>query len=185
MTEVTTQPDDDAFLQAFLYVQGELSADDAEAFEQQMLDDADLCEKVAEASLLSSAVVECRDATAIVRNRPAVHSTGLRSLAVIVTGCCCAALMMFVVDPSDTSSAVDAGTSDGTEASVLVAAWIDNADRGNENEEVEEDEQNTEPPIDTELTVPDWMLAGVSELGMKRTPGSTTPQPNNDDPELL
>jgi len=178
MTDFKVQPDD-ARWQAFLYVHGELSADDADAFEQQMLHDTELCEKVAEASLLSSAVVECRDEPAIVHIRPPVRSTGLRSLAVIVTGCCCAALMMFVVDPSDTDPAVDAGTTDGTEASVLLAAWIDNADNDDELYD-----QETDSSFEPDLEIPEWMLAGIVESDSNRG-HSDGRQQDNDSPHVL
>ncbi len=183
MTEPQTQSGEEALWQAFLYVQGDMSVKDTESFEQQMLDDADLCEKVAEASLLSSAMLECRNNKAVIHNRSAVRSPGLRRLAVIVAGCCCPALMMSIADRSEKSPTMNADTTDGTEASVLLAAWIDNADSG--DGEVEEDEQTADSTIDSELTVPDWMLAGISDIGTSRTTDSTTPQPNSDDPELL
>lgn len=179
MTNPQTQSDDDVLWQAFLYVQGDLSANDAEAFEQQMLHDPRLCERVAEVSLLSSAVVRCKSDTKIVRDRAAGHSTRLRGLAVTVAGCCCAALIMFVSGRSVESPTSNANTSASTEASLLVAAWIENAD-GDE----ETDDDNSDLAFDSDLEIPEWMMAGIGDSDSIHD-RSGVRQPDSDHPNVL
>jgi len=63
-SETTGTAADDRAWRAAQYVLGELSDSDAEAFEQMMLDDADLCELVLNATRLQAGIaVACRESS--------------------------------------------------------------------------------------------------------------------------
>jgi hypothetical protein len=166
MTNSETQSNDDSLWQAFLYMQGEMSTVDAEAFEQKMLHNTELC--------------ACKKNTPAVPDRSAGRTTGLRSLAVITAGCCCAALVILIAGRSANLPGMTADSTDGTEASLLVAAWIDTADA---DDELYDDDSDSS--VESDLEVPEWMLAGILEPDSVSHESSNTPQQNGVSQELL
>jgi len=183
MSTSNTQPTDDSQWQAFLYVQGDMSVSDAETFEQQMLRSPELCETVAELSLLTSAVAVSNNVATVTPCPPIrlpQQSNAHRALAVFVAGCCCIVSFLMVSDRSLNPLPRIAETSDSNEASLLVAAWVDGAD---DNEEL--DETYSESSIEATLDIPEWMLAGLSQIDEDNHSTSESHQLNNKSPEVL
>ncbi|GEM_PF-1338404 len=155
---------------AFQYVAGELSAKAAEAFEVSMLTDPELCEMVAEASLLCCAVYQSSvgDESGLPKvtvpvcsvqcgkSIQASHSRGM--LAAMVSVCCCLGVAAAVSNLTIDSSGVRLveTTDSESDAELLVDAWVDGANRfsGNDIDEPE--------PFSSELDVPEWLLTAVA-----------------------
>lgn len=188
MTHMATQPnpaDDDRHWQAFCYLQGEMSADEAEQFEQQMLNDADLCAAVAETSLLTSAVSAVPPATIT----PALSTAGRKtssgrrvtaSLAVAAAVCCCAAATLYLSVDRSSGTASSSVTGRISDADFLVTAWADSMES-----ESEPETGSPETTDDEELNVPDWMLAAVSDHQPSAAEDGGTVENDRDSEELL
>ncbi len=168
MSEMTSRQQtysDEQFWQAFQFVAGELSADQSELFELQMLDSPAMCEAVAEAVRLTSAVAaDSGKSTAVlsptmVRCQAAVprrSTSGKSAIAMVATVCCCLLLLLVVSTDSGSEPSVAATDKATVEAELLVSAWaagfVDDV----------EDDVNLAETATHELDVPDWMLAAVT-----------------------
>ncbi len=165
---------------AFQYVHGEFSADDNEVFEQQMLEDADLCAMVTEASLLTSAIVSITPAGLTVQPTPN-HTPPRREVrktaAVIVSICCCVSVLALLSVVTIEHSDILQAETPMIDAELLVSVWAD----------VVEEADDLEPgfTVENELDVPDWMLAGISELENGKNDQVPIPSPSDKTRELL
>jgi len=168
MSEMTNRKQkysDDQFWQAFQFVAGELSADQSELFELQMLDSPAMCEAVAEAVRLSSAVAAESNKAATVLSPTVVRceaamprrsTSGKSAVAIVATVCCCLLLLLIVPTDSGSESSVAATDKATVEAELLVSAWA----AGFTDDF--EDDVNLSETDQHELDVPDWMLAAVT-----------------------
>jgi hypothetical protein len=155
---------DEQLWQAFRYVAAEFSVVEAEAFEQQMLQDSALCEAVAEATMLSSSVAASGRRYGPIA--PPIGTLSLnagvsqryRTVAFTAATCCCLALVIILSGHSDISESPtdDIVQTDIADAELLVAAWVENL-VGQTDDESEYDDFNQQ-----DLAVPDWMLADVT-----------------------
>ncbi len=164
MQEQQSKPADDLgtdqLWQAFLYVSGELSADDAQAFEDQMLEDSLLCEAVVQASRLTSAVADSLRVSpptvvATPNRRPIRNRREVFAACVAVCCCCCLVAVLVTVQFAATPE-TQVSFSGPTEAEQLVDAW---ADSFSNDFSTEADHGDF---VQQELDVPDWMMAAVS-----------------------
>ena len=179
MKHIHSQSDDDLWL-AFQYVHGEISPDDVEAFEQRLLRDVALCDSVAKASLLTSAIATSEASVQPVQ-RHVPSDRGLsRATAVVSSLCCCVGLILVLSQPALFRSSEVGDSAPIMDTDLLVTVWADSGDSIEHPEELD-----FVVPEDEDLNIPDWMLAGISEFGMNKATESDTPQPNNDNPELL
>lgn len=156
--------------QAFLYVSGELSADDEQKFEDQMLVEPLLCEAVVDASRLTTAVadglrflpssvVPTVAATGLKTTLATTNRRPIRSRREVFTACaavcCCLAAVLMTVQFAATPEAQISGVQP-TDAEQLVDAW---ADSYSNEFATEADHGDFEQQ---QLNVPDWMMAAVS-----------------------
>ena len=152
--------------EAFQYVSGDLTVEESEQFELRMADDADLCDAVAEATLLTLSVAELPagsesislQAAATQEQVPQQSRSAHRAIATIVSLTCCLALGVFLLrSPSAPSpaSSTEATVADQTtdNAEDLVNAWADS---------FADEESETEVAVADELEVPDWMFAAMT-----------------------
>ncbi len=155
MTE-NSRSSEEQLWQAFQFVAGELSPDDAKRFEERLESEPLLCEAVAEATLLTSTLLKCQpeetlnqvpDATEPVRDYS-------RSIATVVTLACC--LIVAVVLSNMPESETQTAQTDVADAEVLVTTWADSF--AAEVDDIPEIDEQT----DHDLDVPDWMLAGLT-----------------------
>ncbi|MDG1894727.1 MAG: hypothetical protein P8J37_07455 [Fuerstiella sp.] len=158
--------------QAFRYVGAELSVADAEAFEQQMLQDAALCEAVADVILLlSSVAVSGRPrhvGASAALSRKSQFGGRSRTVAVTATVCCCLALVLMLPQLPGTSETTVVQT-ETADAELLLAAWAENISiQTDEDSEYDESVQH-------ELAVPDWMLAAVTLSDIEQLKNSDMP----------
>jgi hypothetical protein len=180
---------DEQLWQAFQYVSGELCAEECETFERQLQDSAGLCEAVAEVVLLTSEIAACGQSRSIVPSASLEASQQARStarknraVAALTAICCCLGLVLILSQgPIATDSAVDVVSGQETiDAEYLVTAWaVSSAPEVVASEFYESGE--------TELDVPDWMLAAVTLSEMAEGVDSDTPADSvmPDDMELF
>ncbi len=167
MSSHRIQFQDEQLWQAFRYVAAELSVADAEAFEQQMLQDSALCEAVAEATLLLSSVAASERPSQIMPALSATQSqqfraaSRYRTVAVTAAACCCLALVLVLSQLPDTSTTASGviAQADPTDAELLLAAWAEDIALQTAQESEYDDS------VQQELAVPDWMLAAVTPQG--------------------
>lgn len=151
---------EDQFSSAFQYVAGELSAAENEAFEQRLLLDSGLCEAVAEAVLVTSAVAAVRNPQGrILVNRSAGDQQERvrwrRVMAVSAAVCLCAVVALTMpVRPVAPDLTADAGRASDEE--LLVLAWAESLAPESQRE------TDVDELLQTELDVPEWLLAAVS-----------------------
>jgi len=154
MNEPSTEITDEQHWQAFRYTQEEMSAQEREAFEEQMLLDANLCAATADACLLRSTILAADDVPSVTsQSQPAAGRSGLRLTAVATAVCTCAGLLLtlqFRVPATDSAPA----TTDN-DAELLVGMWAD------EFADDEEPLDDVGESNDVDLDIPDWMFAGV------------------------
>lgn len=143
--------DTDLDWQAFLYVSGEMSADESQAFEMRLADDQAAREAVAAAVEIATAV---SNASAVCVAAAPVPDRRRRNLAAVAAALAvCASCAFWLARSADERQRVDgAGLPD------LLALWIDP-----ETDWRDDDEDGTVAADDDadELAVPDWMLAAV------------------------
>ena len=176
MSSNHTRPTNDELWLAFQYVLGETSIDDVESFEQQMLQNTNLCAATAETSLLVSAISisgDTAEPTQPVRHHASARHVACRVAAVVSTLCCCAGLIVFL-------SAEVGDRKQVSQADLWVTAWADSAAFTEEPKQLEADVSD-----DGELDVPEWMLAGLSEFDVDEIGESEVPELNDDSPGLL
>jgi anti-sigma-K factor RskA len=168
---------DEQLWQAFRYVAAELSVTDAEAFEQQMLQDAALCEAVAAATMLLSNVAasgrqsRTMPPSSATLSRPPGFAGRFRTVAVTAATCCCLALVLLLSRFPDTSTETIGlvAQAAATDAELLVAAWA-------EDFELQADEESEyDDSVQQELAVPDWMLAAMTPLDLDALERSDMP----------
>lgn len=184
-----TPAEEDQLWQAFCYVHGELSADEAEQFELQMLDDAELCALVADTSLLTAAIAATDQRPRQRPVSPAVSHPAVavrdtvsiaHYLAVTSVVCCCAvAAVILARNEFRTPGAVTVSTG-SSDAAFLVNAWADGR-----TPETEPDATDPESADDDDLVVPDWMLAALSADDIAEPAEPSSDVDNPDSPELL
>ncbi len=153
--------DDSRQWRAFQYVNGELSAEESESVEQQMVQDADLCTDVAEASLLTSAIAASPQTAPLRQRLPdaPVRSVLNRLAAVVSAVCCCAGVVILLSQQTRTTNTASRKMLETSNAGFLVTAWIDSGETYSEPNATA-----PEPSDDPDLDIPDWMLAGLSEI---------------------
>ena len=172
--------------QAFLYVAGELSSDEAEAFEQRMLEDLRLCEAVAQATQLSCDIAATDISTA--SDRPNISKaagetiwSSRRNLLATFAALCCLIVFGFVASQRNfTNESVAEGLgTQNVEAGLLVSAWAAAGDPVDDFESADE--------TDGDLDVPGWMLAAVSmsELEALGNPDGSAAGRGSDAAELF
>ena len=177
------RPENDRLWLAFQYVHGEMSVEDAESFEQQMLEDGDLCAAVAETSLLMSAIAisgESTEASQCTQRHVPARPVASRVAAILSALCCCAGLIVFLSQTSMVPSAEFGDAAGMSEADMLVAAWADTAIS---TERPEEDE--TDVADELELVIPEWMLAGLSGVDIDETDQPQLPELSDEHSGLL
>ncbi|MEO2031192.1 MAG: hypothetical protein ABGZ35_03810, partial [Planctomycetaceae bacterium] len=176
------QEDDRQWL-AYQYVHGEMAADDTESFEQKMLEDGDLCEAVAEISLLLTAIASSADAAGMAPLRPHHVPSGSvvsRVAATLAALCCCVGLVVILSTSSMLQPARTGNMTEISEATMLVTAWVDT---GLTTEDREEHE--TDVTDEGKLVVPEWMLAGVSGIVIDETEPADMPDESDESQGLL
>jgi anti-sigma-K factor RskA len=169
---------DQALWEAFQYVSGELSMDQALSFEQRLETDALLCEAVVQATQLSAAARDLsvpspavsligQGGSRTVTDLP-VAPVGRRVLAVACSVTCCCLLLALAISPSDrnqnatsVASSLQTTADSGSEAEEILTLW--NADAEYLSPALEDPgDETAEMPFDTELDVPAWMIAAVN-----------------------
>ena len=163
MNEPSTEITDEQHWQAFRYAQDEMSVNERESFEEQMLLDANLCAATADACLLRSAVLSADDVPSVKSHpTPAAARSGQRLAAVATAVCTCAGLLLTLqfTRPSTDSTASAADN----DAELLVGMWA--AEFADDEEPLDDVDDNT----DVGLDVPDWMFAGVETESADRRP---------------
>jgi len=181
-------PDDDLHWHVTQYISGDLTGEQEEQFEQQMLQDSDLCAAVAEASLLASAIVSAGSMEApgqptLQRITPAeaTSSAPFRRLTAVVCAIGCCAGLVMLISPGivpDTTTATR--STDVTDANFLVTSWLNSEDL-----DAETDLTESQMTDEAELSVPDWMLAGLSDFDAVEQPEADTVVQPDEDPEVL
>lgn len=180
-------PDDDLHWRVTQYISGDLTAEQEEQFEQQMLQDSNLCAAVAEASLLTSAIVATGSMAepgrpTLQRITPAETTSPApfrRLTAVVCAIGCCAGLMMLIA-PSIVPHTATTQSTDVTDANFLVTTWLNSDDL-----DAETDLADSPMTDETELSVPDWMLAALSDFNSVEQPEADAVIQPDEDPEVL
>lgn len=184
-------PDDDLHWRVTQYISGDLTAEQEEWFEQQMLQDSDLCAAVAEASLLTSAIVAAGSIAepgrpTLQRITPAKTTSPApfrRLTAVVCAIGCCAGLMMLIspnIVPHATTKTTTPRSTEFADADFLVTNWLNSNDLDAETDLLE-----TQMNDEAELNVPDWMLAGLSDFDSVEQPEADAVIRPDEDPEVL
>lgn len=178
MNDPQMQLTDDQRLLAFRYVAGELTADESEVFEQQMLADQSLCEAVVQAvavgTLVASAAMDFSAAASSTKvscvvHKPATHLAqpirrSYSYLATSVTGCLCLFMLMAIYSKSTMTLSQTSQVVQQDDAALLVSVW---ATESAEAVDLASDESDL---LAEELDVPDWLLAAVSIAGQEEFP---------------
>ncbi|MEZ6130126.1 MAG: hypothetical protein R3C59_15685 [Planctomycetaceae bacterium] len=181
---------DDSLWHAFRYVAAELSDAEAESFEQQLLNDAELCEAVIEVTRLTSAVASgssllpVKPVTLVASTPPVALPSANgspsrvgRTVAVVAALCCC---VIFVTRTSSVSNpepsdviAVD-GHSFDSDAELLVSVWAAG--------ELHEDDMETDGTdlLNHDLDVPEWLLTALSPPTAGETPNQSLGESKED-----
>ena len=182
MNDPQMQFTDNQLLLAFRYVAGELTVDESEFFEQQLLTDQSLCEAVVEAVFLGSLVASSSAPIAATRlklNSSCVVRPSLepvrRSYSYLVTGvtaCLCLFMLMAIYSRSTVQPIGVSQMVQQDDAELLVSVWA------TEPEEAGDLALDESDLIVEELDVPDWLLAAVTIAGLEEFPAA------DDDMEL-
>ena len=154
-SEMTTR-NDLAWL-ANCYVAGELSADDAAAFEARLETDVAACEAVAQAMELNLAIVAAFDAEPSILNlQPLTVPPTRRAVAAV------AALAVAALAVAGVAVLVGRGPDGNTVArkdgaEKLVAAWAS----GEAARNAADDDESLDSHDDADLEPPDWLLMAL------------------------
>ena len=178
---------DEQFWRAFEYVADEMTAEDVTVFEQELFENVSLCEAVAQATRLTTAIASQSRQTRVPLSRyesvPPEWQRKNRIVAAVTAVCCCLLLALMVSRNSGLLTlspglALSESTlaADSSEAELLVSVWADGfaADHDLETEVSE--------PDDSGLEVPDWLLTAVS---MVDGPADSSEDRLNDDSEIF
>jgi anti-sigma-K factor RskA len=170
-SETTGTAADDRAWRAAQYVLGELSDSDAEAFEQVMLDDADLCELVLNATRLQAGIaVACRESStdsvrplvklSVVESTPAFDAvrSQVSRIAVSLAGLGLAGILL--------TFATGSGEQSSGELAVVSAETADAlANLISESETSEllalQDVDTDVDPVLSEVATPEWLLTAI------------------------
>ena len=145
---------EEQLFQAFQYVAGELSASEADCFEQRLQVEPLLFEAVAEATILTSAVLtsKARQTHVTCSGQSTPVRSISRSIAAVVAMACCLVLTVLLSSSHEPETAA----TNVEDAELLVSTWADSF------AEQAEYESEVEDQADQNLDVPDWMLAALT-----------------------
>ncbi|MEZ6124617.1 MAG: hypothetical protein R3C49_15770 [Planctomycetaceae bacterium] len=166
MTMETDTSSEDRLWRAFRYVAGELSADECEAFELEMLNDSHLCEAVVQATTLCLSIADSPAASRSSSNSgvvvlpmrsPVSSGLGRRMVAVAAALCACLLVVGWLSRSESTRMPAETVASGSEDAELLVNVWADEFARDSSGE------YEVADPVVVELDVPEWMLTALTE----------------------